>query len=289
MFRPRLSHWIHLGFSAHPSHGISKWQLTNHLKWIQKKKKCFLSVLRKLPLHTRCWWRRLIRLKDPSKIVNIPPYRLPHNLLTVVHEYVDKLLEAGVIRHSTSPFSSPIMLVRKAGADPAGPLTSTYRVVHNYVRLNSNLDTCSYPLRHVQDLIDEVAAGKVRSIFDLSQGFFNQTLDDPQGATAFSVPGRGLFEYLRSPMGVASSPAYFQRLLDFVLRGLSKTWASLDDVVVVSDNWDEHLKQLEAAFTRFREHNLKLNKKKVQLGKAVVLLGVDNQQRGGHQAGRAQD
>ena len=211
-----------------------------------------------------------IRLKDPSKIVNIPPYRLPHNLLTVVHEYVDKLLEAGVIRHSTSPFSSPIMLVRKAGADPAGPLTSTYRVVHNYVRLNSNLDTCSYPLRHVQDLIDEVAAGKVRSIFDLSQGFFNQTLDDPQGATAFSVPGRGLFEYLRSPMGVASSPAYFQRLLDFVLRGLSKTWAYLDDVVVVSDNWDEHLKQLEAAFTRFREHNLKLNKKKVQLGKAVV-------------------
>ena len=211
-----------------------------------------------------------IRLKDPSKIVNIPPYRLPHNLLQVVHEYVDKLLEAGVIRHSTSPFSSPIMLVRKAGADPAGPLTSNYRVVHNYVRLNTNLDTCSYPLRHVQDLLDEVAAGKVRSIFDLSQGFFNQTLDDPQGATAFSVPGRGLFEYLRSPMGVASSPAYFQRLLDFVLSGLSKTWAYLDDVVIVADDWDEHLKQIEAAFLRFRKHNLKLNMKKVQLGKATV-------------------
>ena len=211
-----------------------------------------------------------IKLRDPSKIVNIAPYRLPHNLMSVVHEYVDKLLEAGVIRHSTSPFSSPIMLVRKAGADPRGPLTSTYRVVHNYTKINQNLDTCSYPLRNIQELLDEVASAKVRSIFDLSQGFFNQTLKDPAGATAFSVPGRGLFQYSRSPMGIASSPAYFQRLLDFVLRGLSKSWAYLDDVVIVSENWDEHLTQLEAAFSRFRTHHLKLNKKKVQLGKATV-------------------
>ena len=65
------------------------------------------------------------------------------------------------------------MLVKKPHADPKKPLAEQYyRLVHNFVDLNRNISPCSYPLRYLYELLDEVAAGTVYSVLDLSQGFF---------------------------------------------------------------------------------------------------------------------
>ena len=74
------------------------------------------------------------------------------------------------------------------------------------------------------ELLDEVASGSVFSVLDLSQGFFQQHLIDPHEATSFIIPGLGQFSYCRSPQGMNISPAYFQRLLDFVLQGISRVY-----------------------------------------------------------------
>ena len=116
------------------------------------------------------------------------------------------------------------MLVKKPNADPEKPLGEQYRLVHNYVDLNKNINPCSYPLRHLYELLDEVASGKVFSVLDLSQGFFQQALIDPQESTSFSIPGIGQYTYCRSPQGLNSSPAYFQCLLDFVLGNLPRVY-----------------------------------------------------------------
>ena len=81
------------------------------------------------------------------------------------------------------------MLVKKPHADPAKPLAEQYRLVHNYVDLNKNINPCSYPLRHLYELLDEVASGIIFSVLDLSQGFFQQQLIDPSESTSFSIPG----------------------------------------------------------------------------------------------------
>ena len=62
------------------------------------------------------------------------------------------------------------MLVKKPHADPAKPLSEQYRLVHNYVELNKNIAPCSYSLRHLYELLDDVASGSVFSVLDLSQG-----------------------------------------------------------------------------------------------------------------------
>ena len=189
---------------------------------------------------------------------------------------MDKLLRSGVVRPSTSVFNSPLMLVKKPNSKPDKPLAEQYGLVHNYVELNKNIAPCSYPLRHLYELLDEVAGGKIFSVLDLSQGFFQQTLVDPEEATSFSIPGYGQFTYNRSPQGLNSSPAYFQRLLDYVLKGIARCYVYIDDVVISTRNHEENLKTLENVFSRFRQHNLKIKPQKCHIGTgSISYLGYE--------------
>ena len=170
----------------------------------------------------------VVRLTDPHKIVLVNQYRLLYHLKEVTIYYVEKLLKSGVIRPSASVFNSPLMLVKKTNADPKKPLREQYRLVHNYIESNKIIAPCSYPIRHLYELLDEVSLGKVFSVLDLSQGFFQQTLVDPKETTSFSIPGYGQFTYNRSPQRLNSSPAYFQRLLDHVLKQIDRCYVYID-------------------------------------------------------------
>lgn len=212
-----------------------------------------------------------IKLKDPSKVACIPPYRTPHHLLPVVDDYVKKLLGTGVIQKSNSPFSSPLLLVKKANAKPTQPIVEQYRVVHDYRQLNANTVKDSYPMHNLYDLIDRVSQAKVWSVIDLSSGFWNQELDPKSREyTAFGVPGVGHFEYTRSAQGLSNSPPSFQRLLDFITRDMPDVHVYVDDVVVCSNSHEEHQELLKKVFQKFREFNLKCRLKKVQLGTTEI-------------------
>lgn len=239
--------------------------------------------------HCRVMPQRIL-LKNPNQVSCTPPYRVPHHLKEVVIQYVDKLLAAGIIRRSESPFSSPLMLVRKPHGEASGkPLVEQYRVVHDFRRLNANTVRDSYPLRNLYELIDAVAQAKVWSIIDLSSGFWNQELtEESKEFTAFGVPSVGHFEYNRSAQGLCNSSATFQRLLDYVLQGLAGTYVYIDDVIAAHNNHEEHLKGLEDIFRRFRKYQLKCRLSKLQLGAAEVnYLGYNISQKNGIRAGEA--
>ena len=220
--------------------------------------------------HCKVLPQRII-LKDAQKISCTPPYRTPQNLQPVVENYVQTLLEAGIIRKSTSPFCSPLLLVKKANSSPDQPLVQQFRVVHDYRALNSNTIRDSYPLHNLYDLIDKVAASKVWSVIDLSSGFWNQALsEESMQYTAFAVPGKGHYEYTRSAQGLCNSPAAFQRLLDFVVRDIPNVFVYIDDLVIASQNHDEHVKTMTQVLERFRKYNLKCRPHKLQVATAEI-------------------
>ena len=212
-----------------------------------------------------------IELKDPSKITCTPPYHIPPALTPVVDHFVDKLLAAGVIRPSNSPFSSPLMLVKKANADPTKPLLEQYRVVNDFRKLNANTIKDSYPMRNIYDLIEQVAASKVATVIDLRSAFFVQQLTENSRAfTSFPVPGRGLFEYCRSPQGLINSPSAFQRLLDHIMCDIPNVKVYIDDIVIYNNSFPEHLKTLNKVLHRLQQHNFKCSVKKLQLAKGTI-------------------
>ena len=221
--------------------------------------------------------KQKIRLKDESKIANTPPYRIPPALQPVVDDFIQKLLTAGVIRKSISPFSSPLMLVRKPNADCSKPLMEQYRVVNDFRRLNANTVKDSYPLQNIYQLIDEVANSRVASIIDLRSAFFNQELEEESRKyTSFAVPGRGLFEYCRSPQGLINSSSTFQRLLDKLMEGLKGVRVYVDDIVIFSDTYEQHLHALKQVLIRLRMHNFKCSVKKMHIGcGSVNYLGYE--------------
>ena len=237
--------------------------------------------------HCQQFPQRIV-LKDPSIIASTPPYRIPHHLTEVATHYVDKLLKAGIIRPSTSPFSSPLLLVKKPGLDdPRKTLIEKWRVVHDFRKLNNNVIPDSYPLHHVYDLIDKVAQANVWSVIDLSSGFFNQALEaSSQKFTAFGIPGVGHWEYTRSAQGLCNSPASFQRMLDKIIMGLKNTFVYIDDVVIASQDHAEHLQDLNNLFERFQKYNVKCRIAKLQIGAPkVTYLGYDISKKDGIRPG----
>lgn len=111
---------------------------------------------------------------------------------------------------------------------------------------------------------------------DLSQGFFQMELD-PQSSkyTAFNTCF-GTFKFQPLPMGLSSSPNSFQLLMDKLLRGLTyrSCLCYLDDILVCSETFQQHISDLNDIFTRFRNAGLKLNPKKCSFAKSsCVFLG----------------
>ena len=121
-------------------------------------------------------------------------------------------------------------------------------------------------MQNLYQLIDEVAAAKVASVIDLRSAFFMQELDErSRKYTSFPVPGRGLFEYCRSPQGLVNSPSTFQRLLDKLMEGIKNVRVYIDDIVIFNDSHEEHVRTLEKVMERLQKHGFKCSVKKVQI------------------------
>ena len=98
------------------------------------------------------------------------------------------------------------------------------------------------------------------SSLDLTSGFWQLALEETaRQLTAFTIPGRGRFHWLTTPMGLHGSPSSFARLMDYVMRDVLGVLTYIDDILVHSDSQQKQLTILEECFRRLRKHNLKLN------------------------------
>ena len=147
-----------------------------------------------------------------------------------------------IVKPSCTHWVSPIVLVPKKDG--------TTRFCVDYRRLNQVTRKDVYPLPRIDDIIDTLAQAKCFSTLDLSAGYWQVALDtESQSKTAFTTHC-GLYEFTRMPFGLCNAPATFQRLMQLVLAGLEWDccFVYLDDILIASKSFDEHLRHLQLVF-----------------------------------------
>lgn len=182
--------------------------------------------------------------------------RIPPSEYEVVKDHINQLLEAQVIRESSSPYGSPIVLVKKKDG--------SLRMCVDYRQLNSKTRRDAFPLPRIEESLDALTGARWFSTLDLASGY-NQVpvteADRPK--TAFCTPF-GLFEWNRMPFGLCNAPSTFQRLMQrlFGDQQCQSLLLYLDDIVVFSSTVEQHLERLEVVLGRLQEQGLKakLNK-----------------------------
>ena len=181
---------------------------------------------------------------------------------------VDKMLVDEVVQPSSSPWASPVVVVKKKD--------SSYRFCVDYRSVNGQTKKDVYPLPRVDDILDTLGKSSVFSVLDAASGYWQIPIkEDDREKTAFQTR-RGLFHFNVMPFGLTNAPAKFQREMDRVLSGL--TWqlclVYLDDIIVFSKSTEQHFKDLAEVFERLRKAGIKVKHSKCRFfASEVTYLG----------------
>ncbi|XP_038072003.1 uncharacterized protein LOC119740694 [Patiria miniata] len=184
---------------------------------------------------------------------------LPPSQYRAVREHIQDLLKKQIIRESSSPWASPVVIVQKKDA--------SIRLCVDYRQLNRLTHRDSFPLPRIEESLQALGGAKFFTVLDLTSGYYQVAMHpDDIEKTAFTVPF-GLFEYTRMPFGLSNAPATFQRLMQRCLgdQCFDNVLIYLDDIIVYSSDFDSHLAHLDRVFTRLREQGLKLKPAKCHL------------------------
>ena len=199
------------------------------------------------------------------------PYRQSPKVQEKIRHQVNDMLEQGVIRESTSPWSFPVCMIPKAGSD-------NYRFCIDFRKLNQVCDRCNFPLPNINDTLDSLGSSKPQyfSTLDLAAGYWQINLSEKSKEKSAFITQDGLYEFNVMPFGLHNAPATFQRAMHEVFRGLHWKFILiyLDDIIVFSSNFSQHLQHLREVFMRLRAVGLKLQPKKCSFAcKEVKYLG----------------
>ncbi len=147
-----------------------------------------------------------IHLKD-----EVPFYRkqfsLPETLNQFIEQTLDEWLKLEVFWRTNSPYNSPIFCVPKKQGQGL-------RIVQDFRQLNQHSHIDKYSMKEISECIRDIgrANSSIFSTLDLTSGFWQMKLEEEsQPLTAFTIPGRGQFHWITSPMGLLGCPASFQR------------------------------------------------------------------------------
>ena len=149
------------------------------------------------------------------------------------------MLEEGVIQHSNSPWIAPIVITKKKNGKHL--FCIDFRV------LNKVSKKYVYPLPQVNATLDKLRGAKNIFTIDLKNGYWQVALtEESRAPTAFTVTGKGIFEFTVMPFGLHAAPATFQRLLNYVVTAAMAphVFAYLDDIVIVADTYERHMEIL---------------------------------------------
>ena len=205
------------------------------------------------------------------------PRRLPFHYRGEVEKQVKDMLQQGVVQPSTSPWASPVVLVKKKDG--------SYRFCVDYRKLNLVTEQDAHPLPRVDDLLDSLNGNCLFSTLDLRSGYWQVSMSpEDKQKTTFITP-HGLYEFLRMPYGLCTAPATFARALGIILSGLSYDicLCYFDDVIIFSKTIDEHCQRLTTVLQRFRDHGLRVKVSKCSFGADnVIYLGHSISSNGVH-------
>lgn len=186
----------------------------------------------------------------------------------VIDGLLDEMLSADIIRRSYSAWASPIVLVPKKDG--------SHRLCVDYRRLNGVTRKDAYPLPTISSIVGTLGSARYFTTLDASKGYLQVRMDARDRSKTAFTSHRGLFEFTRMPFGLCNGPATFQRLMDRVLGEAKWSYCMcyLDDIVIYSRTFEEHLAHVADVLERVRAAGMTLNPAKAQLAQTrVQLLG----------------
>lgn len=205
-----------------------------------------------------------IPLKEGSQPVNQQSYRVPYFQKNEIERQVTEMLNTGVIQPSTSPFASPVILVKKKDG--------TWRMCIDYRKLNDITVKNKYHIPIIDELLDELRGANWFTKLDLRAGYHQiRVAEGDEYKTAFKTH-QGLYEFKVMPFGLTNTPASFQALMNEIFRSqLRKTvLVFFDDILVYSQTFEDHLAHLEEVFSIIRAHKLFIKESKCSFGQTQL-------------------
>lgn len=204
-----------------------------------------------------------IVLEDATPI-RIPAYKYSEEKGRVLEAQTKEMETQGIIRPSTSPYASPVVLVRKPDA--------TWRMCVDYRQLNQVTTTDAYTMPNLQEKLRCFAGSKYFTLLDLRSGYWQIEMEEKSKQyTAFSTP-MGLYEFNVMPFGLKNSPMTFQRLMEEVGRGYLGRFTEiyLDDIIIHSTTFEEHLTHLTKILDRLTMYGLTCHQDKCSFAQEKI-------------------
>ena len=171
-----------------------------------------------------------------------------------------------MVKRTNSLYNSPLFCVPKKQGQGL-------RIVQDFRALNTHSHIDKYSMKEITECIGDIgrANSTIFSTLDLTSGFWQMKLhEDSQHLTAFTIPGKGQFSWVTSPMGLLGCPASFQRLMETVLLNVKNVLVYIDDLLIHTSTHEEHLQVLEKVFQRLEQNHLKVNLDKCFFGNQEV-------------------
>ena len=198
--------------------------------------------------------------------VRVKPYPIPLRLIDAVNSEISEMEAAGIIEKSTSPYCSPMVVVKKKEGG--------IRICGDSRRVNAVTRLDAEPMADPQTIFAKLANSRIFSKIDLTKGFFQVPLtEESKKVTAFCTP-EGLYQYKSLPFGMTNSPAAFNKVMRQVMRGVHGVEMFVDDVLIHSPSFRQHLETLEIVLERLQHYGLTIKPSKCMIGhEHVPFLG----------------
>lgn len=205
-----------------------------------------------------------IPLQTGSNPVNLRPCRYSSLQKDAIDEMLKDMLQQGIIQCSSSPYASPIVLVKKKDG--------SWRLCVDYRGLNNQTVKDKYPIPLLEDLLDELGGARYFSKLDLRAGFHQLRMSPADVYKTAFKSHAGHYEYLVMPFGLSNAPCTFQSLMNHVFRDISRKFLLVffDDILVYSPDWETHLQHLHEVFSILRQQQLYLKASKCTFGATVI-------------------
>lgn len=227
-------------------------------------RKCFAMNMNEIGLTTKAEIE--IKLKD-DKPVCYQPYRLSYSQREIVMAHVKEMLDNKIISPSSSPYASPIVIVKKKSGED--------RICVDYRKLNNKTIKDHYPLPNMEDQLHRLAGMNYYSVVDMASGYYQiGVAKESRAYTAFVTPD-GKYEFNRMPFGLTNAPSAFQRMVNEIACELNNQIITyLDDVVIASKTIEEGVNLLKLFMETIQKYGLTLKPSKCKfLQRQIEFLG----------------